>query len=214
MEWRAVNEERGLIEIPEDLLGSVVKCLTEPGRPILGALEFVPPVPGLYAIGADAEIWASLGLKAMDPGVPLYVGKSESSLVGRDLGDHFGVDPENVPNTGSSTVRRSFAALLRETLEFQAVPRNKKSPERPANYGLEDGGDLRLTSWMQVHLTLAWWPKPSGLSYPLESIEKKIIKKLDPPINILHARTERKALKGARAAMAAEARAWMEENAR
>lgn len=214
MEWRAVNDQRGLIEIPEDLLSSVIKCLTEPGRPISGALELVPPVPGLYAIGADAVVWASLGLKAMDSGVPLYVGKSESSLVGRDLDEHFGVDPESVPNTGSSTVRRSFAALLRESLELQAVPRNKKSPERPANYGLEDGGDLRLTNWMQVHLTLAWWPKPRELSCPLESVEKKIIKKLDPPINILHARTERKALKGARAAMTAEACAWIEENAR
>lgn len=207
-----MNKERGIGEIPDELLSAVVRCLTEPGRPISAAVEFVPPEPGLYAIGAPPEIWTSLGLEARDPGFPLYVGKSESNLVGRDLMDHFAIDPERAPNTGSSTVRRSFAALLREPLSLQGVPRNKKSPERPANYGLEEGGDLRLTKWMQSHLTLVCWPKPSDLRYPLEDVEKKIITRWDPPINILHAPTERKALKGARAVMATEARTWISGN--
>lgn len=200
-------------EIPDALLNAVIECLYKPGRPISRALEFVPPMPGLYAIGAKPEIWTSLGLQATGAGVPLYVGKSESNMVDRDLKTHFAIDPENAPNTGNSTVRRSFAALLRERLDLQGVPRNKKNPGYPTNYGLEEDADLRLTNWMQVHLTLVCWPKPPGLGHLLEDVEKKIIKKLDPPINILHADTERKILKGARAVMAEEARTWIAENA-
>lgn len=208
-----MSNEHGMSEIPDELLNAVVECLSEPGRPIQRALEFVPDRAGLYAIGAIPDVWASLGLQAKGPGLPLYIGKSESSLVGRDLDDHFGIDPEYTPNTGSSTVRRSFAALLRERLDLQGVPRNKKNPGYPANYGLEDGGDLQLTNWMQVNLTLACWPKPSGLSHLLEDVEKEVIKKLDPPINILHAPTGRKVLKAARAVMTTEARAWISVNA-
>lgn len=207
-------------EIFEELLNAAVKRLSEPGLPISGAFGHVPPAPGLYAIGASPEVWESLDLQAKGLGGPLYVGKSESSLVGRDLDDHFGINPESTPNTGSSTVRRSFAALLRERLDLQGVPRNKKNPGYPANYGLESGGDLRLTNWMQAHLTLVCWPMPAGLGHLLDDeekkllgdLEEKIIKKFDPPINILHARTGRSALRAARAVMATEAGSWISES--
>lgn len=217
-----MNIERGIVENPDELLNAAIEHLSQPGRPISIALEFVPNTPGLYAIGAKPEVWTSLGLDARGLGFPLYVGKSESSMVDRDLKEHFGIDPETTPNTGSSTVRRSFAALLRERLELQGVPRNKENPERPANYGLEDGGAPRLTSWMKANLTLACWPKPQDLDHLLEgdekkllgNLEKKIIKKFDPPINILHAPTGRSALRAARALMATEASAWIVRNSR
>ncbi|POH72459.1 hypothetical protein CVS27_15090 [Arthrobacter glacialis] len=65
---------------------------------------------------------------------------------------------------------------------------------------------------MQALLMLVCWPKPSDLGYLLEDVDKKMIKKWDPPINILHAPTERKVLKGARAVMAKGARTWISEN--
>lgn len=215
-----MNIERGVGEIQDELLKAAIERLSQPGHPISTALEFVPPRPGLYAIGAKPEVWTSLGLDARGPGVPLYVGKSESSMVDRDLKEHFGIDPEDPPNTGSSTVRRSFAALLRERLELQGVPRNKENPERPTNYGLEDGGDPRLTSWMQAHLTLVCWPRPQDLDHLLESerekllgnLEEEIIKHFDSPINIHHAPTGRSTLRAARALMATEAKAWISRN--
>lgn len=209
-----VREQGGeMTQIPDDLLNAVVRCLSESGHPILTASEFVPPDPGLYAIRAKPEVWEILGLEARGPEVPLYVGKSESSLVGRDLKGHFATGPECTPNTGSSTVRRSFAALLREPLGLQGVPRNQRNPERPSNYGLEEGGDLLLTNWMQARLTLVCWPKPPGLGHLLKDVEKAIIKRWDPPINITHAPTNRKALKDARAVMTMDARKWINENA-
>jgi hypothetical protein len=58
------------------------------------------------------------------------VGKSEDSLVEREIWQHLAIDSAVQAWTGGSTVRRSFAALLREPLQLRRVPRNKDNPER------------------------------------------------------------------------------------
>lgn len=136
--------------------------------PIVEAPTHLEPVPGLYAIHAAEEAWSELGLEHRRD-VPLYVGMSRSSLVTRELGQNFAIDPEVPARTGGSTVRRSFAALLREPLQLRGVPRNLDRPERPANYGLDQESDARLTSWMHRILTLAVWPMPAEL--PLSQLE-------------------------------------------
>lgn len=109
------------------------------------ASAHVEPVPGLYAIHAGGEAWVELGLEHR-PDIPLYVGMSKSSLVTRELGQHFAIGPEVPARTGGSTVRCSFAALQCEPLQLRGVPRHQERPERPANYGLESEGDARLTA--------------------------------------------------------------------
>jgi hypothetical protein len=164
----------------------------------------VPARPGLYAIYGDADTWRELGLGDPPDERPLYIGKAEDSLVSRDLATHFGNG-----RTGSSTVRRSFAALLREPLQLAARPRNPERPERFANYGLSPEHDERLTAWMREKLELAVWPKPEDCEFALLQVEIALLAQLLPPLNLKDVITPWTAqLKTARAAMATQARTW------
>ncbi|GAA3640560.1 hypothetical protein GCM10022200_25290 [Microbacterium awajiense] len=174
---------------------------------IVDAGTNVPSKPGLYAIYGDEQAWADLGLP-VEADRPLYIGKAEDSLVSRDLNGHFAAIPGSVARTGSSTVRRSFAALLREQLRLRAVPRNRSKPERFANYGLADGGDDRLTEWMHQRLMLAVWPAPSGMSPTLDAVETAVIHHFVPPMNLAKNPGKLVTLSRARASMTAEAASW------
>lgn len=132
------------------------------------------PVPGLYAIYGDIKDWVDLGLEPQ-PGAALYVGKSEDNLVNRELNNHFAADPAKKPRTGSSTVRRSFAALVRETLDLNAIARNPGKPGHFANYGLTPAGDARLTAWMHERLILTVWERSTALTLPLADVEVAVI---------------------------------------
>lgn len=72
---------------------------------------------------------------------------------------------------------------------------------------LEVTGDERLTAWMHAHLRLAVWLKPEGVV--LDEVETSVLNDLHPPLNLakMGPRGDRR-VKDARAAMAAEARAW------
>lgn len=94
--------------------------------------QLVPKEAGLYAFYGDDHAWTSLGLSPAFDGQPLYVGKAETSLNGRDVGTHFAAG-----KTGSSTVRRSLAALLVDELALVAVPRSVAKPNGSANFGLD-----------------------------------------------------------------------------
>lgn len=162
----------------------------------------VPKSPGLYAIYGPPSTWNQLGFRDPDNRRPLYVGKSESSLADRDLKTHFGDG-----RTGSSTVRRSFAALLREPLGLRAKPRNPAKPDHFDRYALSPVDDAKLTRWMHEHLTIAVWPS-GHYAEPLADIEKQVLKTWCPPLNLTHiVPTHLTALvKSARAEMADEAR--------
>jgi hypothetical protein len=174
--------------------------------PLAQAQASVPASPGLYGIYGDPATWRELGLGDPPDGRPLYIGKSEDDLVTRDLKTHFGDG-----RTGSSTVRRSFAALLRDSLGLRGVPRNPAKPGYFANYGLEPADDATLTRWMRQTLSLAVWPRPHTGSNSLTEIEKALLAELSPPLNVKDVVTPWTArVKAARAVMAAEARAWAE----
>ncbi|MFK4694130.1 GIY-YIG nuclease family protein [Streptomyces pristinaespiralis] len=166
------------------------------------ALEVVPNEAGLYAVHGDLSAVGALALGAADR--PLYVGKAERSLVGRDLRTHFATG-----RTGSSTLRRTLAALLREPLGLRAVPRNPALPDGSANYSLESSGDERLTEWMHARLRLSVWVRPDGVV--LDEVETAMLDALRPPLNLakMGSLGDRR-VKAARAAMAEEARAWRE----
>jgi GIY-YIG catalytic domain len=118
--------------------------------PLAGAEARVPGRPGLYAIYGDTKTWQELGLGEPPDGRPLYIGKAEDSLVARDLKTHFGDG-----RTGQSTLRRSFAALLHDTLNLRGIPRNTAKPGYFSNYGLSAAHDAALTRWMRERLQLA-----------------------------------------------------------
>lgn len=121
-----------------------VKAVTADG------VEF-PKGRGLYAISEVTP--SSLEAGTLDapvgPGGLLYIGKAEKSLTRRDVRQHFGTG-----NTGRSTVRRSFAALLRDELGLVPVPRAPASATStaPATFALTEESDLRLTAWITEHL--------------------------------------------------------------
>ena len=177
-------------------------ALRGPGMPLAAAQVSVPKSPGLYAIYGRPSTWNQLGLGDPDDERPLYVGKSEANLADRDLRTHFGDG-----HTGSSTVRRSFAALLRESLGLRARPRNPVKPDHFDRYALSPTDDAKLTRWMHEHLTIAVWAR-HGDPDPLAEVEKRILKAWSPPLNLTHvAPTRLTALvKSARSAMADEAR--------
>lgn len=191
----------------QDLTAAAVHALTAERHAIADALQHVQPCPGFYAIYGDEQAWRDLELEPA-PQAPLYVGKAKSSLAKRELGDHFAINVNKIPQTGSSTVRRSFAALLRHALDLHAVPRNLDKPGYYSNYGLAAGGDTRLSAWMQANLAIAVWPIPEGSVALLNSIEDAVIDHFRPPINIAGNRSKSARLSRERAEMTAEAAAW------
>jgi hypothetical protein len=133
--------------------------------------ERVPKLAGLYAFYGDEQAWSELDLSPAFDNQPLYVGKAEKSLNGRDVGTHF-----TTGKTGSSTVRRSLAALLVTKLGLVAVPRNLARPDGSANYSLDPAGDERLSHWMDERLLLATWTKPDHVL--LDEVESAVLLRL------------------------------------
>ena len=169
----------------------------------MAARSHVPTGPGLYAIHGDARTWTELGLGQPPDDRPLYVGKAEASLIARDLNTHFGSG-----QTGSSTVRRSVAALLRDALALRGIPRNTKKPERPANFGLTGPHDQRLGEWMASRLSLATWSKPSGCD-SLLAVERVLLARWKSPLNLRDNDSPWKAdVLAARTRMTVDARRW------
>jgi hypothetical protein len=170
--------------------------------PLPAAQLALPKSPGLYAIYGPPSTWSQLGLGNPENERPLYVGKSESNLRDRDLRTHFGDG-----RTGSSTVRRSFAALLRESLGLRAKPRNPAKPDHFDRYALSPTDDAKLTQWMYEHLAIAVWAN-HGFPDTLAEVEKYILKAWSPPLNLVHVVPTRLTalVKSARSTMADEAR--------
>lgn len=182
-------------------VAEALDVLTTVRHPYVDVVNIVPKAPGLYAFYGDEEAWSGLGLKPYFDGQPLYVGKAEKSLSGRDVGTHF-----TARRTGSSTVRRSLAALLAIELDLVPVPRNVAKPDGSANFGLDPASEIRLSDWMEERLTLATWTKTPGTQ--LAIVESAIVRRLRPPLNLDKVGEPRERLRTARRRMADIARAW------
>lgn len=182
----------------DELTASAVAALRGPGAAV--RVAEVPPAPGLYAVHAGKSVWRQLGLGDPPDRRPPYVGKTERSLVGRDVETHFATG-----KTGSSTLRRTLAGLLAVDLDLHGQPRNPRAPGYFANFGLEAIGDERLTAWMHESLRLTVWPSPADA--PLGALETAVLGELLPPLNIDKVQTAwRAAVRAARSGLAAEAR--------
>jgi GIY-YIG catalytic domain-containing protein len=188
-------------DTPDQLTESACAALLGQRYSIDDAVSHVPDEAGLYAVYATPQAWQDLGLE-LDATLPaVYVGKAERSLSSRDVRTHFARG-----RTGSSTLRRSLAALLRDPLGLTAVPRNTARPDSSANFGLRPDGEDRLSAWMHEHLSLATWVKPEGAD--LDAVETGVLRAWQPPLNLSKVATPSARLKAARRVMADEARAW------
>jgi hypothetical protein len=185
----------------ESVVAEALEALNGPRNRRADAMRLVPRAAGLYSFFGDDRAWADLKLSPAFEGQPLYVGKAEKSLNGRDVGTHFATG-----KTGSSTVRRSLAALLAAELNLVAVPRNLAKPDSSANFALAPLGDERLSAWMERRLTLATWVKSDGSI--LDDVETALVGRLRPPLNLDKVGEPRERLRNARMAMAEASRAW------
>lgn len=122
--------------IPRSVVAEVLAALVGERHARSPAESLVPKRPGLYAFYGDNRAWSDLRLESAGDQQPLYVGKAERSLNGRDVGTHFATG-----KSGSSTFRRSPAALFSEPLDLMAVARNLARPDGSANFALEPAGD-------------------------------------------------------------------------
>ena len=121
-------------------------------------------------------------------------------------------EPTSALAAPSSTVRRSFAALLRQKLALTAQPRNLAKPERPANFGLPLDQDEQLTRWMRSNLRIATWIH-DGRLVQLRDLERQVLAQWLPPLNLIDVRTPWTAqVKAARRIMADQARATMNQS--
>lgn len=187
--------------VSESFVSDALHALVGVRHARVDAVAFAPRKPGLYAFYGDEVAWKELALAPAFEDQPLYVGKAEKSLNGRDVGTHFATG-----KTGSSTIRRSLAALLVDDLHLVAVPRNLAKPDGSANFALEGASDQRLSEWMDARLTLATWVKPDGAV--LDDIETLVLRHLHPPLNLDKVGQPRDRLRVARRRMAETARAW------
>lgn len=183
------------------MIAAALETLAGIRHPHADAIRLVPKKPGLYAFYGEDRAWDELGLSPAFEGQPLYVGKAERSLNGRDVGTHFAAG-----KTGSSTVRRSLAALLVDELGLVAVPRNLVKPDGSANFGLDVVSEGSLSSWMEQRLSLATWSKPEATN--LDDIETAVVRRLHPPLNLDKVGEPRQRLRQARRRMTDTARAW------
>lgn len=143
---------------------------------------------------------------------PLYVGKAEGTLASRELQDHFGMRPRGVQSpTGSSTVRRSLAALLASAHGYQGIPRNPLKPGYFDKFGLCAEDDEHLSAWMKRRLRLSLWPHDDVAA--LFDVETDVLRGLLPPLNIEKVRTPwREHVKTARRLLADQALQWALSN--
>lgn len=183
------------------VIGAALTSLAGDRHAYADAIRLVPKRPGLYAFYGDERAWADLELSSAFEDQPLYVGKAERSLNGRDVGTHF-----SAGKTGSSTVRRSLAALLVNELDLLAVPRNRAKPDGSANFALHPAGEERLSQWMERRLSLATWCKPDGID--LDALETTVVRQLHPPLNLDKVGERRTELREARRRLADIAKAW------
>ena len=140
----------------------------------------IPAEPGLYSVFVDFSAELRETTIANHPSDhPIYVGKSQVGLQVRHLEEHFAAG-----RTGSSTVRRSFAALLRTALGLNPIRRGSTGRDQDfVSYKLDEASEERLNGWMTSHLVIGWWVF-TGPVNQLKQQEVALIGHFQPPLNL------------------------------
>lgn len=167
-----INEQNQVIEILSYLKDNLV--------PFHKITNFSQK-PGIYTIGfVGNKFPLNSAHKYINHGDIIYIGKAEDSQESRDAKGHFLSD-----KSGSSTVRRSLGAILRQELQLLPIPRSdtETSERRFTNYKFTLPGENSLTEWMKCNLSLSYWEYEGGI-IKLRNLEKTIIKLATPILNI------------------------------
>ena len=128
--------------------------------------------PGLYAWWADRSAWELLReVGGKEAPRPVYVGQagaepSTATLESRVKGNHI------TGALGSSTFRKTISAILLEPLNLRLQGPDKLAPE----------DKKRVSAWIKEHLRVAIVPWDDRAS--LKALEKAVLEKLDPPLNL------------------------------
>ncbi|NIH68227.1 GIY-YIG nuclease family protein [Modestobacter marinus] len=136
------------------------------------ASDQVPAAPGLYAWwgrfgalpGISGPRHPAADLQLLYVGIAPNGATSRATLRSRVVGDHIR------GTTGSSTLRRSLAALLSEQQGWRS-----RWTTRPV---LVNADELRLSAWMGEALALTWAEHPQPWT-----VEAQVIAELEPPLN-------------------------------
>jgi hypothetical protein len=132
--------------------------------------------PGVYALLLDAHDLAALGPLTIAEGGLFYVGMTADKAGERN---HFALE-----HSGFSSPRRSLGALLKDKLSLRACRRAPgPSDSNWEHYRFSDAGENALTQWMNDRLSMNHVPL-SGDKDDIKEVEKQVIARLRPPMNL------------------------------
>lgn len=135
-------------------------------------------LPGIYFIGFNGENFPFPSqVDIVSTGDIIYVGKTEKSQKSRDANTHF-----KSGKTGSSTLRRSVGAILRNKLELKPIPRSQNEIKM-RDFKFIEESEKKLTKWMIENLSLSFYEVTEGKRY-LKLLENQLIELLTPILNI------------------------------
>lgn len=142
-------------------------------------IQYFSQKPGIYGITfLGGETTLKCGDSSIKPKTLIYIGKTESSQIKRDVKNHFGTG-----KTGHSTLRRSIGALLLDDLELKPQPRSitEATERKYTNYKFDDDGEARLTEWMKSNLGIGFCEFDKQ---EVRGLEKRLIQFSTPLLNI------------------------------
>ena len=111
-------------------------------------LEKLSNIQGLYFMCYTGTELGGTLWKAPEPAI-IYIGRA-----GKDSPRHWRND------TGVSTVRRSLAAMLANSLQLTSVPNQNPDADdadRYSNYALTAESEEKLTAWMKHNIRISFW---------------------------------------------------------
>jgi hypothetical protein len=136
-----------------------------------------PGIYGVFFLGDDLP----LSNAGITKGALVYIGKTESSQLTRDLKQHL-ADGQ----TGHSTLRRTLAALLRNRIGLHPYSRSETeaTDRRFKHYKLDDEGERKLTAWMRANLGFAFLRYDCDIA-EIRRHEVEMIREAIPVLNLL-----------------------------
>ena len=160
----------------KDNIDKIITHLQNNLKPI-DEIDQINDISGIYAIALNSNDFPFFNDPKIVKGEIIYIGKSDSSIKKRLYRSHF-----NDKKTGSSTLRRSLGAILKEDLELEPIPRSVKE-KKFRDYAFIYEGEVRLTNWMVNNLSVSFYDYPHGKKQ-INNLETKIIKRLIPILNL------------------------------
>lgn len=159
-------------------MNEIVQQLLKNRTPYL-QIDSFSDKPGIYVlffVGRDFPL-ANCSPKKEDI---IYIGKTQSSQASRDRDTHYAAG-----KTGSSTLRRSFGAMLRSALKLNPIPRGQADIDklRTSHFKFDQKSEEKLSEWMRNNLALSFYEFTKG-NVELDELESFLVKQIQPILNI------------------------------